>query len=80
MQEEMAMRASSLLVAGLAAAIVSIAPANAEIGKKSAAVSQTTYKAWNELTNYVDCKAFAKQYGWADWEGWYGCNTRRFKN
>jgi hypothetical protein len=77
----MAMRASSLLVAGLAAAIVSIAPANAEkIDKKSAAVSRATYKAWNELTNYVDCKAFAKQYGWSDWEGWYGCNTRHFKN
>jgi hypothetical protein len=76
----MAMRASSLLVAGLAVAIVSIAPAKAEIGKKPAAVSQTTGKAWKELTNYVDCKAFAQRYGWADWEGWYGCNSRRFKN
>jgi hypothetical protein len=74
------MRASSLLVAGLAAAIVSIAPANAEIGKKPAAVSQTAGKTWKELTNYVDCKAFAKQNGWADWEGWYGCNARHFKD
>jgi hypothetical protein len=62
MSAETAMRAPSLLVAGLAAAIVSIAPANAQNvqsaqdGKKLQTLSEPNM-------------------GWTDWEGWYGCNA-----
>lgn len=74
------MRASSLFLAGLAAAIISSAPANAQDAKKPAAVSQADSRTWKQLTNYVDCKDFARGRGWTDLEGWYGCTARKFKN
>jgi hypothetical protein len=82
MSEETAMRASSLLVAGLAAAIISIAPANAQNvqsaqnGKKLQTLSEPNMKArWKAVTTYVECKEMVRGMGWTDWEGWYGCNA-----
>jgi hypothetical protein len=81
------MRASSFFVAGLAVAIISIAPArskniqNAQAGKKPVSISQTDGKAqWKALTSYVACKTFVLERGWTSVEGWYGCNARNFKN
>jgi hypothetical protein len=82
LSEEMAMRASSLLFAGLAAAIISIAPANAQNvqtaqdGKKLQTISEPNMKArWKAVTTYVECKEMVRGMGWSDWEGWYGCNA-----
>ena len=60
-----------------------MAPANAQKnqnGNKLASASQTSGEArFKALTTYVDCKKLVVELGWADWEGWYGCNARNFK-
>jgi hypothetical protein len=80
------MRTSSLFVAGLAVVIASTAPASAQSNnsnKKQAAwerYEQGSLAAWNALTTYAECRELVKRRGWSDWEGWYGCNARNFKN
>ena len=77
------MSAPSFLFLGLAATIISIAPANAQNARKPpSALAQPTASAderWKALTTYADCKKLVVELGWSDWEGWYGCNTRNFK-
>jgi hypothetical protein len=83
------MRASSLIVAGLAVTIILIAPASSapiarDGGKKIVLLTEKRLPEirarWFGATTYLDCMSVVRELGWSDWEGWYGCNARKFKN
>jgi hypothetical protein len=82
------MGASSLFFAGLAVTIISVAPASSapiaqDGGKKVVLLTERSPEIrarWLGATTYLDCMSVAKELGWSDWEGWYGCNARKFKN
>jgi hypothetical protein len=78
------MKASSLFLAGLAVATISIAPAGAQNAQKKPVLTserEAEIKArWYGATNYRDCLAVALEVGWTNDESRYGCNARKFKN
>ena len=78
------MRASVLFLAGLSAAIISIAPAGAQNARKKPILiseREAEIKArWYGATNYRDCMSVALEVGWTNDESRYGCNARKFKN
>jgi hypothetical protein len=81
MREEMAMRALSLLFAGLAVTIILIPPATAAVGKKPI-MEQTVAERrarWKALTSYTDCTQMVMENSWTPVEAWYICNARGFK-
>jgi hypothetical protein len=78
------MKASSLFLAGLAVAIISIAPAGAQNAQKKPILiseRESEIKArWYGATNYRDCVSVAMEVGWTNDESRYACNARKFKN
>jgi hypothetical protein len=77
------MKTASLFVAGLAVAILSIAPANADPNK----CSTTTYPAnsavqcWKPTaTNYAGCVKIFTDKGWRDSDAWWTCTNQKFKS
>jgi hypothetical protein len=77
----MAMKASSLLLAGIAITMTSVGPANAEDKKKPASLTQPSRKAqWDALKSYEECVPFVMQNSWTRTEAWYICSARNFKN
>ena len=60
------MKTASPFVVGLAFAMLSIAPANAENNKKPA--------------SYAECMALASKQGWGPNAAWGFCNNQGFKN
>jgi hypothetical protein len=78
----MAMKASSILFMGLAVALISIPPANAERSKKAEPSPSNWAEAkarWDGLTTYQDCMAMVTEAGWTRTEGFAGCTGRHFK-
>jgi hypothetical protein len=66
------MKTSSLFVAGLAFAILPIAPANAEKNKKPASYAD------KKPASYAECKERASKQGWGYNATWYYC--QEYKN
>ena len=88
--EETAMRASSLFFAGLAVAIISIAPANAEKNIKVEDTYKCSTTTWPVIsafqcnkpvaTSYVECVKMVTDKGWRSSDAWWGCSNQGFKN
>jgi len=84
------MKTSSLFVAGLAVAILSIAPANAEKSRKnedSYKCSTTTAPVISAVQcsktvapSYVDCTTRVKQGGWEPSFAWWWSTNQGYKN
>jgi hypothetical protein len=87
------MKAASLFVAGLAVAILSIAPANARskpVAPASADLnkcSSTTYPAnsavqcWKPTAaNYAECVKILSDKGWRASDTWWTCTNQKFKS
>ena len=84
------MKATSLFVAGLAIAILSIAPANAQknqISQDTYKCSTTTYPVHSAeqcnkpvATSYVECTKMLMDKGWRASDVWWGCTNQKFKN
>ena len=86
------MKASLLLVAGLAIAISSIAPADAAPVHAATGnvprVGCSWAGGWNlsscknvgNWKSYTECKQAAAKTGWRDFEGWWYCSSVGFKN
>jgi hypothetical protein len=84
------MKTSSLFVAGLAVAILSITPANAEKNRKnedSYKCSTTTFPVLSAVQcnkpvakSYVECVEITTQKGWRGSDAWWGCSSQGFKN
>jgi hypothetical protein len=81
--KEIAMKTASLFVAGLAVAILSIAPANADPDK----CSNTTYPAnsavqcWKPTAaHYAECVKIIMGKGWRDYDAWWTCTNQKFKS
>jgi hypothetical protein len=77
------MKTSSLFVAGLAVAILSIAPANADANK----CSTTTYpvnsavQCWKPTAaNYAECVKILTDKGWRGPDTWWTCTNQKFKS
>jgi hypothetical protein len=76
------MKAASLFVAGLAVAILSHAPANADNNKCSSssatisAVPCTKPKA----ANYAQCGDMLRKNGWEPATAWWWCSNQGFKS
>jgi hypothetical protein len=77
------MKAASLFVAGLAVAILSIAPANADTSK----CSTTTYPSNSAVQcnkpaahNYAECVKMITDKGWRGSDAWWGCTNQKFKS
>lgn len=81
------MKASSLFVAGLAVAIISIAPANAYNPQPgcstttgvTSGVPCTPQTGWKPVS-YVECTAHLREQGWRDNVGWWWCGNQHLKN
>jgi hypothetical protein len=85
------MKAASFFLAGLAVAISSIAPANAE---KNILKNEDTYKCstttWPVIsavqcnkplaTSYFECTKMVTDKGWRASDAWWGCSNQGFKN
>jgi hypothetical protein len=90
-REETAMKAASIFVAGLAVAVLSIAPAHAQ-GKPPASVdlnkcSTTTYPAnsavqcWKPTAaSYTECVKILTDKGWRASDTWWTCTNQKFKS
>ena len=83
------MKAASLLVAGLAVATLSIAPANAEKNEnnKKYGCSVTTWPSISALqcskpkaTSYAECTKMVTQNGRRGSDAWWICSNQAFKN
>jgi|GraSoi2013_100cm_1033763.scaffolds.fasta_scaffold25529_3 hypothetical protein len=86
------MKATSLFVAGLAVAIWSIAPANAEKNENNQnhpKCSTTTWPVHSATpclgpnfhpASYVECTTTATKMGWRASDAWWGCSNQGFKN
>jgi hypothetical protein len=88
------MKALSLLVAGLAVAISSIAPANAQKPKVVAALATTTGNCstttWPGVSpvqcskpyahNYVECTEMIRKIGSRPADAWWWCSNQGFKD
>jgi hypothetical protein len=77
------MKTASLFVAGLAVAILSIAPANADLNK----CSTTTYpvnsavQCWKPTAaNYAECVKILTDKGWRGPDTWWTCTNQKFKS
>jgi hypothetical protein len=77
------MKAASLFVAGLAVAILSIAPANAQSNK----CSSTSYPAHSAVqcwkptaANYTECVKILTDKGWRASDTWWTCTNQKFKS
>ena len=66
------MKTSSLFVVGLALAILSIAPANAEKNTKPASYAD------KKPASYAECMALARKQGWGPNAAWGYC--QEYKN
>lgn len=85
------MKAASIFVAGLAVAVLSIAPAHAQ-GKPPASVdlnkcSTTTYPAnsavqcWKPTAaSYTECVKILTDKGWRASDTWWTCTNQKFKS
>jgi hypothetical protein len=87
------MKTVSLLVASLAVAILSIAPANAQTKPIAPAnadlnkCSVTTYPAHSAVqcwkptaANYTDCVKVLTDKGWRASDTWWTCTNQKFKS
>jgi hypothetical protein len=81
------MKAVSLFVPGLAVAILSIAPANAQKYEDKWKCSTTTWPmvspvqcAKPKASNYVECTRMLMDKGWRAADTWYGCTNQGFKS
>ena len=85
------MKASSLFVAVLTVAILSIAPANAERNENNhKGCSATTWPTIAVVpclrtgkvhySSYVECTRGATQIGWRASDAWWGCSNLGLKN
>jgi hypothetical protein len=77
------MKTSSLFVAGLAVAILSIAPANAERkkdNKNNSDCAPSNCQGKFKPTSYAECMALGNKRSWdANTASWY-CSNQGFKN
>jgi hypothetical protein len=86
----MAMKAASLFVAGLAVAISSIAPANADKNENNKIIYGCSVTTWPSIsalqcskpkaTSYVECTKMVTQNGWRGSDAWWICSNQAFKN
>ena len=84
------MKTSSLLVVGLAFAILSIAAANAEKSRKNEVTNKCSSTTWPVIsavqcykpfaTSYVECVKMVTDKGWRSSDAWWGCSNQGFKN
>jgi hypothetical protein len=85
------MKAASLFVAGLAVAILSIAPANAQTKPIAPAdlnkCSSTSYPAHSAVqcwkptaANYTECVKILTDKGWRASDTWWTCTNQKFKS
>jgi hypothetical protein len=82
------MRASPLLVAGLAAAILSVAPAKAEKNESFTRCNGTTWpvimpvpcgpQAMRPAT-YLECTAMSARMAWRPPDAWWYCSSQGYK-
>jgi hypothetical protein len=92
---EIAMKAVSLFVAGLAVAMLSIVPANAQSKPVTTAMATTTGNcstttdftvspvpctAKPGFRNYVQCTEWLAKHGARASDGWWWCSNQGFKN
>jgi hypothetical protein len=69
------MRASLLLLAGLSAAIISVAPAGAQdVDVKKLLAQPRTAAAWKALS-YNECRTVVLELGWTQLDSWYACSA-----
>jgi hypothetical protein len=93
--EEIAMKAALLFVAGVAVAMVSIVPANAQSKPVATALATTTGNcstttdftispvpctAKRGFRNYVECTEWLAKHGGRSTDGWWWCTNQGFKN
>jgi hypothetical protein len=84
------MKTSSLLVVGLALAIWSNAPANADKHTKDEDTSKCSTTTWPNAsahrctkpyaTNYVECAKMVTNSGGRSSDAWWWCSNQGFKN
>ncbi len=84
------MKASSLFVAGLAVAILSIAPAIAQKNQKNEDTYKCSTTTWPVLSafqcnkpaahSYAECVKMITDKGWRTTDAWWGCGNQGFKN
>jgi hypothetical protein len=77
------MKISSLFVAGLAIAILSIAPANAEknkISKNNSDCAPSTCQGKFKPASYAECMALGNKRAWDTNTAWLYCSNQGYKN
>jgi hypothetical protein len=84
------MKTSSLFVVGLACAILSIAPANAEKNEKSGEAYKCSTTTWPNSSafqcnkpvanSYVECVKMVTDRAWRPSDAWWICSNQGFKN
>jgi hypothetical protein len=86
------MKTSLLLVAGLAIAVLSIAPANADWRTPRTASASvgcsggvwpslsTSCKNWGNYKTYAECTTDGVKNGWRSADVWWYCSSLTFKN
>jgi hypothetical protein len=77
------MKGASLFIAGLAVAISSIAPANADELNKCSVTTwpvSSAVQCWKPAAaNYVECVRMITDKGWRPSDAWWTCTNQKFK-